>query len=602
MKALFIISIMLVMLSCSVSATWWNTTYLKSYDINFTESVNQNRINEPIKLDVTNINCANADKRDLRIITNSGVEIPRQILYSGKTAVFVANITANLAGKWGSIYCNNTGVAEPSYTTGFKAVAISAQITDINIGTPDNINLTMGTAAIRNFKSDEGMSGKTIGGFGCWRGGGDLFFYNGGAGTCVLTNSGSVYANLTCSEGTAVIEMEFFLGNGLYKYTPIAATKLYSFFYIIGGGGTSLSWASILHNSYHNGVYVSTNTSTGGSVVEFGIGKHGLYAPGQPYGLMLFYNYSVMINAGDVNRSTFKRATYNDVNGCYFSDSGSDCSTNTHGNMTILGSVAAKAWAGYSNATELGTNNTYAVKMNPVISGIGVLNEICSPSWSCSAYGNCSSNNQTACLNVSDSNLCGDIFGGDLGDYNGTCSYTPPCTPSWSCSAYGNCSSNNQTACLNVSDSNLCGDIFGGDLGDYNGTCSYCWPNWYCSNYASCASNNISSCLVISDYSSCNSTAPSNYTAYNTNCTYTPPPPHISADNENLVLLAIGVFFWVAMLTLTFIFRSVALTSMMWLSGVVLGLFFAVNFYILVGFGFMLLSTFIFLWVASQHK
>jgi hypothetical protein len=172
----------------------------------------------------------------------------------------------------------------------------------------------------------------------------------------------------------------------------------------------------------------------------------------------------------------------------------------------------------------------------------------------------------------------------------------------FSCSAYGNCSVTNTTPCLSALDGSFCAHAYTGNLSVFDASCAFCAPSWYCSNYLPCDMSNTSACLVISDYSLCNSTAPGNYSAYNLNCSYIPPTSRISSSTENLILLAIGVFLWVALLTLTFVFRSFALTGMMWIVGIVLGLFFAIYFYISIGLGFMLLSTSIFLWVASKNN
>jgi hypothetical protein len=93
---------------------------------------------------------------------------------------------------------------------------------------------------------------------------------------------------------------------------------------------------------------------------------------------------------------------------------------------------------------------------------------ICVPSWSCSAFGSCAPNNVSACLNVSDANLCGDPFNGTLSTYDNTsCGYVP-CVPNWTCSQYATCNTGNVLECLTVTDANTCGNPFAGNVSAYN--------------------------------------------------------------------------------------------------------------------------------------
>lgn len=58
------------------------------------------------------------------------------------------------------------------------------------------------------------------------------------------------------------------------------------------------------------------------------------------------------------------------------------------------------------------------------IIGYGMLTNFdCLPSWSCSDFGVCLSNNTKLCLNVSDAHNCGVEFSGNLSDYTGSCIY-----------------------------------------------------------------------------------------------------------------------------------------------------------------------------------
>jgi len=246
------------------------------------------------------------------------------------------------------------------------------------------------------------------------------------------------------------------------------------------------------------------------------------------------------------------------------------------------------------------TNDTYFNVMGKAGYGVlGVKAAYCVPDWSCSAYGNCSISNTTACLNVSDSNLCGETFDGDLGDYNGTCVYVSPCSPSWSCSAYGNCSISNTTACLNVSDLNICNETFMGNLSDYGDSCIYCLSNWSCINFGDCHSNNVTNCLGVGDLNLCGVAFGGNLSVYNTNCSYI--PPVFTTIGDNLILIGILLFFWLGLVVTSFIFKNFALGSFMWLVGLVLG-FLTISTSFVLGMSFVLFSTLIFMGSVTKFK
>lgn len=51
------------------------------------------------------------------------------------------------------------------------------------------------------------------------------------------------------------------------------------------------------------------------------------------------------------------------------------------------------------------------------------------------------------------------------------------CSVSWVCGGYGDCSIYNRKECLNISDANSCGGNFTASLTDYNAACSWCDAN-----------------------------------------------------------------------------------------------------------------------------
>jgi hypothetical protein len=127
-----------------------------------------------------------------------------------------------------------------------------------------------------------------------------------------------------------------------------------------------------------------------------------------------------------------------------------------------------------------------------------------------------------------------------------------------------------------------------------------CVSNFTCVSFAACSPFNISACLNVSDLV-CNTTFAGNVSTYNQNCSYSAAPPgelppatmDISTLSGGLVF-GILVFFWLALLTLTLIFRNFAIASLAWILGIILG-FWLFQLGPIFAFGFMLLDTAIFL-------
>lgn len=101
---------------------------------------------------------------------------------------------------------------------------------------------------------------------------------------------------------------------------------------------------------------------------------------------------------------------------------------------------------------------------------------ICTPNWTCSDYANCSEQNVTECLAVSDVNQCGEQFGGNLADLNGVCEYQAPCTPLWHCTQLAACAPGDIQSCGAVADEHACGVQFNGSMSTYDVSCNYVAP------------------------------------------------------------------------------------------------------------------------------
>lgn len=355
---------------------WWNASFKYTYPIIINESKALIRIDEPIKLNVSSVSCYNANRSDIRVLFNDSVEIPSQILSDNQTLIFVANISAGFNGEWGKIYCY-APVGNANYNTGFSAVFKSSSATRINIGDKDNIVLDFGGGALRNWSSNPGFNVSNSAGFGAWRRSSVLLFYA-GAGSCTLSESGSVYAKLNCSEGEISIDYEFYMRNGLYKLTPTkTGSNGFGMFSQIGGG-TTISYTGTLSNSYnYNSVYYADNFTTGADAKGFTQeGKLGWYSHKQPYGLFLFFNYTRLYEGSvSMNRSLFVRNTADNTYVCYFTLSSGDCNSVNYADLNVLGMKETRTWAGYTNSSELDVNNTYIEKMYPVIVTLGELTE-----------------------------------------------------------------------------------------------------------------------------------------------------------------------------------------------------------------------------------
>lgn len=495
---------MMCMMALSVSA-WWDTDWNNRYPVNVTETVGLARVNEPFKVDVSGIGCYFGNKSDLRVVLDDTTEIPSQLISSGDEVVFVANVSANFDGTLAYIYCNNSAASPPSYTTGFSVTSDSLEVQHIIVGDIDNIKLDFKWGKLVNWSSNQGFNASdAAAGFGNWRNAGGIRWYE--SGECTLSDSGSVYSKLNCTDGAAQTELEFYMLNGLYKYTPTKADYLYGMFNQIGGGAT-ISWADNLFDVYHNDTYMAENYTTGDGVrVGFNtFGKLGFYASDQPYGLFLFYNYT---NMEDANSSELNRNGAGTELSCYFVYFNStypyyDCNSDNAGNMTTLGSTSSKAWMGYTNASELAVNDTLLDKMNPSEPMLGSEENYvpCTPDWNCSLYGNCQPSNESFCISVEDLNMCGESYGGNMSEFTEPCVYV--CEPDWICTGYNGCTVTDERFCNETFDLENCSVSYGGNYSEFEPEqCDYCLPDWYCLLFGGCISKN-QACLNVSDDNSC---------------------------------------------------------------------------------------------------
>lgn len=186
----------------------------------------------------------------------------------------------------------------------------------------------------------------------------------------------------------------------------------------------------------------------------------------------------------------------------------------------------------------------------------------CVANWTCNSYDSCNSSNVSACLNVTDNNLCNVTFNGTLSTYNNnSCVYVPPCVANWSCSVFGSCNMSNVSACINVTDSNLCNVTFNGTLSTYNNnSCNYvgCVSVYACSIFNNCTIAGLRSCTNVTD-NVCNVTFVGNVSYYDEFCTYVPPPTEIKFSTSTtflilwIIAIIIGTIFIMLIPALTVI-------------------------------------------------
>jgi hypothetical protein len=123
-----------------------------------------------------------------------------------------------------------------------------------------------------------------------------------------------------------------------------------------------------------------------------------------------------------------------------------------------------------------------------------------------------------------------------------------------------------------------------------------CVISYNCTSYAACAATNISACSAVTD-TGCGFPYNGSLSAYDVNCTYAPPAPVVPPGSfydlttqTGVLLFGIVLFFWLALLTISFIFRTLPTMVLCWCVGVLLG-FWLYQFGAGWAFGFMLMES-----------
>jgi hypothetical protein len=131
-----------------------------------------------------------------------------------------------------------------------------------------------------------------------------------------------------------------------------------------------------------------------------------------------------------------------------------------------------------------------------------------------------------------------------------------------------------------------------------------CVSEFACTQYAYCGMNNVSVCNVVSDVK-CGYAFGGNVSDYDISCVYVSPVPTGAKFDLNTttgaLVFGIMVFFWLALLVISFIFRSFATVVLMWAIGVLLG-FWLYQFGAIWSIGFMLLDTALVMTLAKSRR
>lgn len=363
-----------------VNATdsWWNTSYANRYDLNITETTGLNRIYEPMKINVSGVSCSFSDKRDLRVVTNMSVEIPSQILSDGATLVITPNITASFSGRYAYIYCNNPTVSKPVYTTSFLAQNFSTTAFTIYPGDSQSTKYQFLQGGLHNVSSNTAGVNQS-GSFGFKVAKCADNYYTGaglaGSSSCLMLENGTLYAKFRCTSGTSYTEdMEFYNGNQLFKFSPLLSVNLCNLGTYQLTPTTTRTALPVRRYFNSTGTYIvdTSTTNIAFSKGILGIGANPANDPTQTMGIFLIYNKTALDGFANADKwwveSRSGASEYN-----FIFSTAADGKSGT-ANFTVLGSDAGKAWYGYANESdELGLNQTYDKKMNPVSTTLGAL-------------------------------------------------------------------------------------------------------------------------------------------------------------------------------------------------------------------------------------
>lgn len=366
---------LLLIAAPSVSAAWGNNSYVKSYQINYTNNLNTTIINSPVRINISGINCTFADKHDVRVVRDDITEVESQVINDANEVVFLANWTNNTPNAlWGYIYCNNSAAPYPSYELGFNFTqSLPTRFTFI-----PGVNST-----IVEFLHGYFIIGQTAGG---WNRSGqnaglgytsNLLFGNAvaSAPVCAMYDVGELYARFDCNSSVQTdygIRYEFFALNNLYK---VSSYKSGSTYIAIESG----SAGSTLNEQKHVSYLSSPNTisdGTGSAVTAYSYG--GLYevwSNSQAMGQVDIFNQSLLSGVSLYNQTVFyARSNTGDPLVSY----GASNYDNPTGylNFTLLGGKSGAWWQGYLSHDSTHMINAYNEKIYPPTITLGAQNEV----------------------------------------------------------------------------------------------------------------------------------------------------------------------------------------------------------------------------------
>lgn len=371
--------VILILFLPSVSA-WFDSNYTFRYSLNVTESTGLNRIFEPMKVNVSGITCNYVNKSDLKFIYGDTSEIPIQLLTDGVTAILTPNITANFNGVLGYFYCNSSTMRS-AYTTGFIANAsgtIPLMAFTVLPGI-NNIkyNFYYGDLAGARIDNGANFTWSETQGFNLVNGTNKFIFGSatvpGGQPNCSMTENGSVYYSYSCNSTKQqlgyTIKYEFYMMNSLYRITGDTDGNnrgLVAWTQNLGGGMPS-EQKYVTHINTSN-IWVNIT----GSPAAY----QSLKAIISAWSLTQLYGFTVLFNDTLVYTSAGA-----DLSGAYLRSNTGDPNGNIGGanvdvvvpkiNWTQQGSEAGRLFMGYTLRDTVNLNQTYTIKMNPILVSLG---------------------------------------------------------------------------------------------------------------------------------------------------------------------------------------------------------------------------------------
>lgn len=98
-----------------------------------------------------------------------------------------------------------------------------------------------------------------------------------------------------------------------------------------------------------------------------------------------------------------------------------------NGSNLFSTAISANGTYDYTITCEDNSTNTATSETRNFI--VNIPGTPCVQNWTCSSFADCNESNITACTAVTDQNTCGEVFGGNLADYDESCVYIPPVPP-----------------------------------------------------------------------------------------------------------------------------------------------------------------------------